>query len=160
MKNFFFENECSGKVYSDFIDYAFSKADYFMLVYTNIANQGYTYLQKYFRNLLDKFKVKSRTNPDWPSLYEIIPDAKHKIVFYRTAPEAKEILKEVSGIGDWCRLNPSALSFFKKDKCWFYSINNADEDDIRFALKNGLLKTENIIVSDDESSLYSEPGLA
>ena len=168
MKNvIFFENECSGKAYFDFIDYAFSKTDYFMLVYTNIANQGYSYQQKNFKKLLDKFKVKSRTNPDWPSIYESIPDEKYKIVFYKTSPEAKEILKEVSSLYDWRALNPSDLSFFKGNDCWFSSndlgvavITNADKSDIDFAVKNGLAKPESISLESDEEYSYKEPGLA
>mgnify|MGYP003221416505 FL=1 len=44
----FFKNEdqksdrCSGTTYEQFIDYAFKHTDFFMLVYVNYYNKGYT----------------------------------------------------------------------------------------------------------------------
>lgn len=44
----FFKNEdqksdrCSGTIYEQFIDYAFKHTDFFMLVYVNYYNKGYT----------------------------------------------------------------------------------------------------------------------
>lgn len=62
-KMIFFKNNnlktdyCCGQVYYDFLDYAFSRADYFMLVYVNYYGNGYTAAQKYFKNALNSFKV-------------------------------------------------------------------------------------------------------
>lgn len=53
-KMIFFKNNnlktdyCCGQVYYDFLDYAFSRADYFMLVYVNYYCNGYTAAQKYY----------------------------------------------------------------------------------------------------------------
>ena len=76
---------CNGEVYEDFLDYAFSKTDYFMLVYINYYGEGYTSKQKYFKNALQKFKVKSRNNPSWPgTLNMVCKNTTYKIVFYKT----------------------------------------------------------------------------
>ena len=178
-KEIFFKKEISEKEYFEFIDYAFSKADYFMMVYGSAPNYGYTYHEKRFKKALEKFKVKSRTGTDCPGLYEFNHEAKYKIVFYKTSLEAREIFKEISkevvgtynssgyhrhGLG----LFLANLSFFKKDDCWFYSsmeeeavIIEADKSDIKFALENGLAAPEDIIV-DNEKKFYcyhKEPGL-
>lgn len=137
-----------GQVYYDFLDYAFSRADYFMLVYVNYYGNGYTAAQKYFKNALNAFKVKSRTNPSWagtPRTY--CPNSTYKIVFYRTDPAAKEILKEVDHLSAWsCPSYPEDLSFFIGNQCWAYSVGHeniqgiihANKQDIEFAVSHGL----------------------
>ena len=49
---------CVGNTYFDFIDFAFSKSDYFLLVYINHRKKGYSNEKKYFKDKLNKFKVK------------------------------------------------------------------------------------------------------
>ena len=74
----FFDNKnqtndvCNGKMYNDFIDYAFENTDYFMLVYVNYYSKGYSRKQKYFIDALKKYKVKSRTNPSWPGTLQTL----------------------------------------------------------------------------------------
>ena len=116
---------CRGEIYYDFLEYAFSKADYFMLVYVNYFGKGYTAKQKYFKKALEKFKVKSRSNPSWPgTLKTFARDTTYKIVFYKTCEEAKKVLREVDGLSDWSGPNPEDLAFFKGNQCWFYSVGH------------------------------------
>ena len=149
---------CFGKTYFDFLDYAFSKSDYFMLVYINYYNNGYTKEQKYFRDSLKKYKVKSRTNPSWPGTLGMkCQNTTYKIVFYRTDVEAKNILKQITSLSDWCGTNPEDLAFFKGNQCWFYSVGHekiaaiiqADEADIEFVVSKGLALRENAFVPKD-----------
>lgn len=115
----------SSMVYYDFIDYAFSKTDYFMLVYINYYGKGYTSKQKFFRMSLEKFKVKSRSNPSWPgTLHCIAPNTTYKVVFYKTDQEAKKFLKMVDRISEWSGGMPEDLAFFKRNQCWFYSVGH------------------------------------
>ena len=94
-KMIFFESDCSGQYYDDFLDYAFSSNDYFMLVYVNYKQRGYTQTQSYFKKALSPYKVKTRTNPSWPgTLRTIRPNATYQIVFYRTDDEAKKMAAE------------------------------------------------------------------
>ena len=142
---------CSGQTYRDFLDYAFDKFDHFMLVYINYGGKGYKKNKKYFRNKLEPFKVYSRSDPMWPAYYSSSelddPDSTFKIVYYKTDPAAKEILKEVDRLSDWSRFNnPEDLAFFKNGQCRFFSDGHertaeflhADEQDIDFLLSTGL----------------------
>ena len=85
---------CVGKAYLDFIDYAFEKTDYFMLVYINWYGKGYSKSMKHFRDALKKYKVKGRINPKWPGTpYSYSNGTTYKVIFYRVCEEAKAILK-------------------------------------------------------------------
>ena len=163
-KVIYFENDdqrkdfCTDQVYYDFLDYAFSRSDYFMLVYINYYSEGYTKRQKYIKNALEKHKVKSRSNPSWPgTLQTECPNTTYKIVFYKNSEEAKAILKEVDCLSDWSGGYPEDLAFFKGNQCWFYSVGHekiaaiihADENDIVFLESRGLAKRENAFVPDD-----------
>ncbi len=150
---------CTGQVYYDFLDYAFKKTDYFMLVYINYYSEGYTKRQKYIKNALKKFKVKSRTNPSWPGTLKVVcPNTTYKIVFYKNCEEAKSILKEVDCLSAWSGGNPEDLAFFKGNQCWFYSVGHekiaaiihADENDLVFLEEKGLAKRENAFVAQDD----------
>lgn len=147
-------DHCSGEVYRDFIDYAFSESDYFMLAYVNYYRQGYSKFSKEIRAALKRFKVKSRSDPRRPGTMQIYtPDTDYKIEFYKTDDKAKEVLKRVSCLSDWSRpSNPEDLAFFKKNKCWFYSVGHENiaeiidptEKDIEF------LKEHNIPIAVEE----------
>lgn len=143
---------CYGKVYFDFLDYAFEETDFFMLVYVNYYGKGYTKMMKYFKNALKPFKVKSRANPSWPgTLQTHSPDTTYKIIFYRNAEEAKRYLKKVMCLSDWSRPSyPQDLAFFKGNQCWFYSVGHekiaavihATEKDIDFVETHGLAQRD------------------
>ena len=137
-KMIFFESDCSGQYYDDFLDYAFSSNDYFMLVYVNYKQRGYTQTQSYFKKALSPYKVKTRTNPSWPgTLRTIRPNATYQIVFYRTDDEAKKLLKEMRSLWDWSSpQNAEDLAFFKGDQCWFYSVGHEKIAAIIHANKN------------------------
>ena len=131
-KVIFFENNyqseclCSGDVYFDFLDYAFDTADFFMLVYVNYYGKGYSATMKAFKKELEEFKVKTRTNPHWPGTPGTSSmNTTYKVVFYRTDPTAKAILKKVNALNAWaCPSYPQDLAFFKGNKCWFYSVGH------------------------------------
>lgn len=141
-------DRCSGQTYFDFLDYAFSRTDYFMLVYVNYYGKGYTQTMKAFRTALKPFEVKSRTNPSWPgTLDTVCPHTTYKIIFYRNTADAKKILKQVNCLSDWSRPKyPQDLAFFKGNQCWFYSVGHekiaamihATDEDLDFVEKNGL----------------------
>lgn len=150
---------CSGAAYHAFLDYAFEKTDYFMLVYINYFGKGYTKKQKLFKTLLDKYKVKSRTNPSWPGTPWTDRGEKttYKIVFYRTDEEAKTILKKADALSDWGPGAPEDLAFFKGDRCWFFStgheglatVVHADASDLTFLEAHGIASGEDVFESDD-----------
>lgn len=141
-------DSCCGRVYYDFLDYAFSKTDYFMLVYVNYCGKGYSNKMRQFRRILEPFRVKSRSNPSWPgTLGTFSPQTTYKIIFYQTSDKAKESLKQVSCLSDWSSPNyPQDLAFFKGNQCWFYSVGHerigaiihADETDLDFIEDSGL----------------------
>ena len=153
-KVIFFENKnqheclCSGDVYFDFLDYAFKCADYFMLVYVNYYGKGYSAIMKNFKKDLESFRVKTRTNASWPGTpATFCPNTTYKIVFYRTVPEAKAILKRVKTLRGWSSPSyPQDLAFFKKNQCWFYSVGHeniaaiirATDNDFDFLETKGL----------------------
>lgn len=153
-KIIYFENgnqnvdRCTGKIYFDFLDYAFSKTDFFMLVYVNYGGKGYTKNMKSFKNELAPFQVKTRTNPSWPgTLNTYSANTTYKIIFYKTTSKAKEILKKVCSLSDWSSpFNPQDLAFFKGNQCWFYSVGHekiaaiihATNDDLGFLECAGL----------------------
>lgn len=158
---------CKGQVYRDFLDYAFSKSDYFMLVYVNYYGKGYTKIMKEFRAALEKYKVKSRSKPVWPGVLGTYNrNTTYKIIFYRNDPEAKEILKKAEKLNDWtCPSYPQDLAFFKGNICWFYSVGhenlagfiNPTKEDIVFAEKNGLACAHDLCITDtDYYSQFNE----
>lgn len=145
---------CSGQAYYDFIDYAFSICDYFMLVYVNYCGKGFPKTMKAFRKALSPYRVKSRSNPSWPgTLMTYCANTIYRVIFYRAEEAAKEVLKRVSSISDWCRpAYPQDLAFFKGNICWFAStahehdamVLHATPEDIAFLISNGLAKQENV----------------
>ena len=155
-KIIFFENDianrnmtrCIGQVYKNFLDYAFERTDYFMMVYINWYGKGYTTFQKTVKKQLDPYKIKSRSNPSWPgTLGTWSKNTTYKVVFYRNVPEAKEILLCVNGMNEWsANYGPEDLAFFEGNQCWFYSVGHegiaailhANEKDLDFVESNGL----------------------
>ena len=141
-------DRCVGQTYFDFLDYAFAKTDYFMLVYVNYYNKGYSKTMKYFRKALKPYQIKSRTDPSWPGVPSTYcPNTTYKIIFYSNQPEAKEILKQVTALSDWSSPSyPQDLAFFKGNQCWFYSVGHekigaiirATDEDISFVESKGL----------------------
>ena len=149
-------DRCTGQLYFDFLDYAFSKSDYFMLVYVNYYGKGYTKTMKSIKASLAPFKIKSRTNPCWPgTLNTFCPNTTYKVIFYKNTEKAKEILKRVSCLSDWSRPSfPEDLAFFKGNQCWFYSVGHekiagiihATDEDIDFVHSMGLALREDAYV--------------
>lgn len=160
------KDRCAGKTYFDFLDYAFSKTDYFMLVYVNYYGKGYTQKQKYFKKVLEPFKVKCRSNPSWPGTLNTFSEkSTYKIIFYRNDDSAKQILKECNCLSDWSRPKcPEDLAFFKGNECWFYSVGHemiaaiisADKDDLDFVESKGLALKEKAKPRDCYFDLYNE----
>ena len=164
---YFDSTHCDGNQYFNFLDYAFQKSNCFMLVYVNYYGKGYTSKQKYFRNALEKYKIKSRTNPKWPgTLKTYSAGSTYKIVFYKTEPKAKDILKEVQSLFDWSRPScPEYLAFFIDKQCWFYSVGHekiaaiihADEEDLNFLEYEGIALQKNAFLpKDNYFQLYDE----
>ena len=156
-----------GDIYKEFLKYAFSKTDYFMLVYVNYYNKGYTPKQRYFRDRLQPFKVKSRSNPSWPGTPKTnCPDTSYKIVFYRTDEKAMEILSEASGWSAWSRPGmPEDLAFFSHSQCWAYSTGHeqmatvlcANEEDINTFQAMGIIDSSSVVdFAQDQLKLYEE----
>ncbi len=139
---------CSGKAYKKFIDYAFLRSDYFMLVFVDYYSEGYSSQKKRFEKALEPYKVKSRTNPSWPGTPKTITcNTTYKVNFYKTDERAKEILKEMNCLSDWSRpSNPEDLAFFIKNECWFFSVGHEkigaiicpNNTDFEFFKKNNL----------------------
>lgn len=171
-KVIYFENEnsrvdkCCGQTYSDFLDYAFSETDFFMLVYVNYYGKGYTRVMKDFKKKLDPFKVKSRTNPSWPGTSSTFClNTEYKIIFYRNCEEAKRILKSVTKLSEWSSPSyPQDLAFFKGNQCWFYSVGHekigaiihATDKDIDFVVTKGISSRESIRKYNEFYSSYDE----
>lgn len=158
---------CTGRVYVDLIDYAFEKADFFMLVYVNYYGKGYSKEKKYFRRKLEPYQIKSRTNPSWPGTPETFcPNSTYKVIFYKTNTEAKKVLQEVSCLSDWTSPSlPEDLAFFKGNQCWFYSVGHekigaflhATDEDLDFIESKGLASRERAFVpQDDYYNAYDE----
>lgn len=169
----FFDNNnqtidrCHGKTYDKFIEYAFSKSDYFMLVYVNYYGKGYTRTMEEYEKALEPFAVKSRANPSWPgTLKTICPNTTYKIVFYRSTPASKEVLKQVDCLSAWSSpAYPQDLAFFKGNQCWFYSVGHekmgafihANAEDIDFVVSHGLASGKDAYIPEDEYfHLYDE----
>ena len=142
---------CSGAVYRNFLEYAFSRTDYFMLVYVNYYGKGYSGIMKSFMRDLKPFQVKVRSNPSWPGTTTFCPNTHYKVVFYRNCPQAKEILNKVDRLSAWSRPSyPQDLAFFSGTQCWFYSVGHekiaavlhASNGDISFLAENGLASPE------------------
>lgn len=157
-KIIYFDNDdqridrCTGQAYFNFIDYAFDRTDYFMLVYVNYYGKGYSKIMKSFRNELRNYEVKSRTDPHWPGVQgTYCPQTTYKIVFYRNDTGAMRVLKRVNKLSDWSSPGyPQDLAFFKGNQCWFYSVGHekiaaiihADDQDIAFVEMNKIASRE------------------
>ena len=156
---------CTGEVYQRFIDYAFEQADSFMLVYVNSGGHGYTKRQKYYRDNLKKFKIKSRTDARWPlqSHRPEEPPTTYKVVFYKTHPDAKPFLLEAGALHQWGGSYPANLALFKGNICWFafeYDFGLAGfflatPQDLQFAVENGLAD-QNAAEAMDQWDLFEE----
>lgn len=157
-------DRCAGQVYLDFLEYAFSRTDYFMLVYINYYGNGYTKAMREISRVLKPFRVKRRTNPSWPgTLGTFSRNTTYKIVFYKNCVEAKKVLQHVTKMSDWsCPHYPQDLAFFQGNKCWFYSVGHekiggvirATPEDITFLVDIGLIKENEAHVRTREDDLY------
>lgn len=162
------QNEaCCGQAYRRFLDYAFERTDYFMLVYVNYNGKGYSKTMKYYRDTLKPFAVKSRKNPSWPGVPSTYSShTTYKVVFYRSNPKAKELLKKVNKLSDWsCPNYPQDLAFFKGNQCWFYSVGHekiaaiihATDEDLNFVVDNELaLRDAAFVPKDNYFDAYNE----
>ena len=161
------EEKCINETYQNFIDYAFENTDYFMLVYVNYYGKGYTKTMRYYRDALKSYKVKSRSNPSWPGTPGTYSaKTTYKIVFYKTDPNAKKVLKEVEGISTWSSPSyPQDLAFFKGNICWFYSVGHekmaaiihASKKDLDFLEANGLAdRSQASLPFGDYFDIYNE----
>lgn len=145
-------NQATNIEYYRFLDYAFEHTDYFMLVYINYYGKGYSHQAKQIREALAPYQVKTRTDPRWPgTLGKCAKDTKYKIIFYKTEPAAKIVLKKVNALSDWSYPLPEDLAFFKGCECWFYSVGHeniaailrASNEDIKFLECYGLAERKN-----------------
>ena len=110
--------------YRKVIEYAFSRASHFMLVYFYETNKGTTPQMKEMKSQLAPYKVKTRHNSEWPGTKcSFAKNYYHcDVVFYKTVPETKEILLAKETFGGWdYRIHPQDLAFFKGGTCWFYT---------------------------------------
>ena len=92
----YFDNEnqkrdrCEGNIYRKFLDYAFDRTDFFMLVYVNYQGKGYSKKMKLFQTALRPYQVKIRRNPSWPGVLNTFsPQTTYKIIFYKTKLKPK-----------------------------------------------------------------------
>lgn len=139
--------------YNAFIDYSFNRCTAFMLVYVNYNGKGYSKEKKEFKKKLKSFEIKRRSNPSWPGVpYTFSSKTEYCIVFYRTTPEAKQILKEKKSLFDWSSpSSPEDLAFFVDNMCWFYSVGHEslafcihpDVNDNLFFANNNLIDDSN-----------------
>ena len=158
------EDRCAGQVYFDYLDYAFAKCDYFMLVYVDYYGEGYTEKQCFFKRALEDFTVKIRTNPSWPGTpAQEIRNTTYDIVFYKATNDAKAILKSVSCLSAWSRPHyPEDLAFFIGNKCWAYSVGHekiaaiihANEADLDFVESNGLARRASAFIPEGANYEY------
>ena len=158
-------DKCEGNRYSCFLDYAFENTDYFMLVYVNYYGKGYSQRAKDIKKSLEKYKVKTRTNPQWPGTPgTYAKNTTYKIIFYKTDMAAKKVLKQVSCMSDWSAPFPQDLAFFKGNLCWFYSVGHekigviirASRNDIDFLESIGLAKRNDARPMNEYYMLYDE----
>ena len=158
---------CNGNIYYDFLDYAFQRTDYFMLVYVNYYGKGYSKVMKQFRNALKTFEIKSRSNARWPgTIGTLCANTSYKVIFYKNDERAKEILKEVNCISQWSGpLYPQDLAFFSGNQCWFYSVGHekiaaiihASKQDLEFVEGKGLaMQKDAYNATDDYFDAYDE----
>lgn len=151
---------CGTSSYHKFIDYAFTRADYFMLVYVNYGRCGYTSHMKKYLEQLNNYRVKVRNDPHWPGTPSTESlGSTYEIVFYKTSDQAKMILKNERSISDWSRPEkPQDLAFFIGNHCWFYSVGhekiaamiNPENTDIEFLERNGFANSRGIICTESD----------
>ena len=91
--------ECEGRQYELFLDYALSSTDYFMLVYKNYYNHGFSKPLKEISSKLAPLKIKRRSNPQWPGTY--CRDTAYQVVFYKNDSCAKDVLLKAEDIFGW-----------------------------------------------------------
>ena len=164
----FTEDLCAGNVYLDFLDYAFKQSDYFMLVYVNYYDNGFSCEMERFKELLSPFEVKTRTDPFWPGI-DLVFSLKttYQVVFYKNVFEAKSVLAQVNKLSDWSFPNmPQDLAFFKGNQCWFYSVGHekiatiihTTEDDFDFLESHGLAQRADAFYAPDPDyyTVYDE----
>lgn len=146
---------CNDETYREFLDYAFEISNFFMLLYRNWYNRGYSEIQKSYMKDLGPFKVKSKIEsyPENASVYQYI--------FYKNNEKAKEILKKINLINYFNKPTfPENLSFFKENRCRIKTITHegegvvldATDKDVDFFFKLGLSKSDDIQY--DETGFY------
>lgn len=167
---------CVGEYYNALLDYAFEQADYFMLAWMEYGNEygihNFSKEAYEIQKLLSPYIVKIRSDLHWPGSSPV-PLGTCKIigqvVFYITAPEAKQVLKRVAGLFDWINPDyPQDLAFFKENKCWFYSVAHekmasfvrATDEDVAFLISHGVDTEYSTYILDDTAlATYDEDSI-
>lgn len=158
---------CHGERYTAFLDYAFAQNDCFLLVYPFRRGSRYAAALREYRDALAPYLVKMRREPYWPGT--VLPyseTVRYEVSFYRTAPEAKEVLRRAEALTDWAapRL-PQDLAFFRRSCCWFYyscqehtaAVLHASPRDLAFLAEHQLADPANALPEDRYFDLCNEP---
>lgn len=161
-------DDIKDKVYNEFINYAISKSDAFLLVSISSALPIFDYknhikevkkilplfpfddsIMQNFKNMeeesrteqkifysccvpfkesMEKFKIKQRYNPIWPST-KILEGAEdyYNICLYKASREVINFLLQPQSYLGWRYPKyPEDLSFFKNNYCWAYASSHEE----------------------------------
>lgn len=109
--------------YNQLIEYAFRTSDYFMLVYCGYG-RPYKKNVKKIKEALKSCLVKKRHDSVWPGT-KSYSDKKYNfdICFYKTDNTAKSIILQAESILAWeYPKYPEDICFFRKNKCWLFTV--------------------------------------
>ncbi len=109
--------------YNKMIEYAFCTSDYFMLVYC-CYDRPYKKNVKKIKEALKPHLVKTRHNSVWPGT-KSYSDRKYNfdVCFYKTDVMAKSIILQAESILAWeYPQYPEDICFFRKNRCWFFTV--------------------------------------
>lgn len=160
-------DDIKGKTYNEFIKYAISKSDAFLLVSISSALPIFDYkdhiknakkilplfdpddsiiqnlkkLEKeshveweLFNNCcapfiknMEKFKIKQRNNPIWPSTKILEGAEDYNICLYKASHDIIQFLLQPQSYLGWRYPRyPEDLSFFKNNYCWAYASSHEE----------------------------------
>ena len=147
-------SKCENSDYYDFIEYALQRSDYFMLVYVNYENHGFSQIIKNIKQELKPYYFKKRTNPSWIGTpFTYCANTTYQVTYYHSCTEVNKILSKVNNIFQWSRpLYPQDLSFFVKKQCWCYTVGHEEimgiidpsSEDIDFLKAHNMFDKRNI----------------
>ncbi len=125
MKTYQFTQEPCLEQYRALIEFACSRSDAVMLVFSSKAGSKLSSGRRSIRKKLSPWRLKTRHGNSWPVMISYDTRTEFTIDLYRPSDEVKNYLLSVPSLYAWFENGlPEDLCFFMNHECWLASCSH------------------------------------